>query len=79
MTSAELPSRQVGGHVVEVLGVDEATDLAVDVVEGRQLVHLVELEADGVALLVLGHEDQVENPHGARSPPASRPPGRCCR
>src|SRR5580692_3249309 len=57
--------REVLCHVVQVLLVYEPSDLAVQVAEGRQLVALVELEADGVAGLVLGHEDQVEDAHRA--------------
>ncbi len=65
MTKAALPAGRSVGHVREVLLVDEPAHLAVQVAEGRQFVALVELEADGVAGLVLGHEHQVQDAHRA--------------
>ena len=45
---------------------DQAAGFAVEVGEGSQLVELVELDRDDVAVGVLRDEEEVEDPNGVR-------------
>ena len=64
-TAAEFPASSMTGGVGHVLLVGQATHFGVDLGEEEQLIVFVVLEHRRVALGVLGHEDDVEDPDGA--------------